>query len=101
MLTIQARSLFRRILAWIRGRNAAPGFDIRSPGDRTRLLAKFDLPVSAELPRAVRHPDTAARVREIYQLRADVRDVFPLGLTPAQLHDYGVPPTECCPLFGV
>jgi len=73
----------------LRSKKTLPRFDPRAKRDLARLLAKFDLPIPEGDPRVNRGPNAADRVREVYQLRADVRDVFPLGLTPAQLGDYG------------
>ena len=70
---------------WLRGfarwfRPAPPAFDLG------RLLAEFGVPLSATEP-----ADPVAafnRVRLVYELRPDVRRVYPLGLTPAQRGDY-------------
>ena len=83
------RGLLRRVLDTIRGRRTSPTFDPHAKRDLARLLAKFDLPMPKGDPRIGRELNASDRVRVVYQLRADVRDVFPLGLTPAQLGDYG------------
>jgi glycosyltransferase involved in cell wall biosynthesis len=89
MPTAGVRALLRHFFHTLLGKGTRPTFDARSPRDLARLLAKFDLPAPADDARHARGPGVADRVREVYQLRADVREVFPLGLTPAQLHDYG------------
>lgn len=82
MTVLRGGSLLRRVLATIRGAGTGPMPDL------ARLCARFGLPPPAA-PRAARGAAAADRVRAVYQLRADLREAFPLGLTPAQLDDYG------------
>lgn len=84
--------LARRVRERLRGETAATFFDPFSRHDLTRLLAEFDIPVPSGDPRKALTWEAARsafdRVREVYELRADVREVFPLGLTPAQRGQY-------------
>jgi glycosyltransferase involved in cell wall biosynthesis len=81
----------RRICDALRGETAATFFDPYSPRDLARLLDEFDIPVLTADPRPA-DPEAARsafdRVRQVYELRPDVREVFPLGLTPAQRGEY-------------
>ena len=75
--------LARRVRDAVRGESAATFFDPHAPRDLARLLAPFDL-----APPSDAAPGAFDRVRQVYELRPDVREVFPLGLTPAQRGDY-------------
>ncbi len=84
--------LFRGFLRRVRGETAATFFDPHSRHDLARLLGAFDIPIPAGDPRrglsAAAVQSAFDRVRQVYELRYDVREVFPLGLTPAQRGDY-------------
>lgn len=96
-MTGAARAIFdpRRVLRGLarrfRGEVPAAYFNPHSRRDLTRLLEPFGIPVPAGDPRADLNDDANSafdRVRQVYELRPDVRGVFPLGLTPAQRGEY-------------
>jgi glycosyltransferase involved in cell wall biosynthesis len=69
-------SLRRRIRDFLRGETAATYFDLNNPREVDPILAAHD---------AVENDWRAAsgdRVRRIFELRPDLREVFPLGYTP-------------------
>jgi glycosyltransferase involved in cell wall biosynthesis len=78
----------RRLRDWWRGETAATFFDIHDKAERNALLNSCGADSIT-----VREAQTAAGARlnvarRVWQLRADLRKAFPLGLTPAQRRAY-------------
>jgi glycosyltransferase involved in cell wall biosynthesis len=75
--------LLSRAARRLRGGPAGPCFDLEA-GAVGRLLARYGLPPLPGSPREVAFRDgRLARGEKVYELREDVREAFPLGLTPA------------------
>ncbi len=71
----------RSVRDWWRGETAATYFDAHNPHEVTALFAEHGLPVPTE-------PGLADVARRVWELRRDLREAFPLGLTPAQRRAY-------------
>ncbi len=81
-----ARRVRRRVRDWWRGETADTFFDVFNSGELNPLLAAHGhAPISPAQVRA----DPGVRVaRRVWSLRSDLRQAFPLGLTPAQRRAY-------------
>jgi glycosyltransferase involved in cell wall biosynthesis len=76
----------RRVRDWWRGETADTYFDVHNPAELNPLLAAHGV---APFPVETARGDPGARVaRRVWELRADLRAAFPLGLTPAQRRVY-------------
>ena len=76
----------RRVRDWWRGETATTFFDVHNPDELNPLLAAHGV---APFPASAARGDPGIRVaRRVWQLRADLRRAFPLGLTPAQQRAY-------------
>ncbi|MFO0851534.1 MAG: glycosyltransferase family 4 protein [Gemmataceae bacterium] len=76
-----AGRLRQSVRDWWRGETAATFFDVHNPHEVATLFAEHGLPV----PTA---PGSAEVARRVWELRRDLREAFPLGLTPAQRRAY-------------
>jgi glycosyltransferase involved in cell wall biosynthesis len=76
--------LLSRAARLLRGGAGEPYFDLDDEGAVGRLLARYALPPLSGSPRDVAFRDgRLAWGEKVYELRTDVREAFPLGLTPA------------------
>src|SRR4051794_4766612 len=76
--------LLARALRRLRGGAGEPYFDLDDAAAVGRLLKRYGLPPLPGPPREVAFRDgRLARGEKVYELRDDVREAFPLGLTPA------------------
>lgn len=78
------RRVRRRLREWWRGETADTFFDVHDSGDRHRLRAECGvaLPGVTETLSDQSNRVNAFVARRVWELRADLRRAFPLGLTP-------------------
>jgi glycosyltransferase involved in cell wall biosynthesis len=76
----------RRVRDWWRGETTDTFFDVHDPDELNPLLAAHGV---TPFPASAAVGDPGVRVaRRVWELRADLRAAFPLGLTPAQRRAY-------------